>query len=163
MACRDVRAGTLDRLMRAPTRSKAEARVREGRVEDGREDLEEGLLNESVEHRGDAQHPHALPIRFGNLHAPDGLRDVRAAEQLLPDTRPVLAAIGHQVIDGHAVDAWCPTVAHHARVCGDEILSPHDLLDEGQSLVSARINACRARLTRGVPLSRRSAAGLRSP
>jgi hypothetical protein len=49
----------------------------------------------------------------------------------------MLTAIGHQVVDGHAVDAWCPAVAHHARVRGDEVLSPHDLLDEGQSLVSA--------------------------
>jgi hypothetical protein len=49
----------------------------------------------------------------------------------------MLAAVGHQVVDRHTVDAWCPAVAHYARVCGDEILSPHDLLDEGQSLVSA--------------------------
>jgi hypothetical protein len=47
MAHRDVVAGTLDRLVRAPARAKAVARVREGRVEEGREDLQEGLLDES--------------------------------------------------------------------------------------------------------------------
>jgi hypothetical protein len=51
-----------------------------------------------------------------------GMWDIRTAEQLLSDPRPVLAAIGHQVVDGHPVDARSPTVAHHARVCGDEIL-----------------------------------------
>ncbi len=35
MPRRDVAARTLDRLMRAPSRPKAKARVREGRVEDG--------------------------------------------------------------------------------------------------------------------------------
>jgi hypothetical protein len=49
----------------------------------------------------------------------------------------VLTAIGHQVVDRHAVDSRCSAVTHDACVCGDEILSPHDLLDEGQSLVSA--------------------------
>ena len=137
MSRRDVLAGTLNRLMRTPSRTKAIARIRERRGEDGREDLEQGLLNESVEHRGEAQHPYALPIRFGNLHTPDGLRDVRAAEQLFPDARPVLAAIAHQVVDRHAVDARCSAVAHHARVGGDKVLSLHDLLDEGQSLVPA--------------------------
>ena len=45
--------------------------------------------------------------------------------------------VRHQVIDGHAVDARCSVVTHHPRVCGDEILPPHDLLDERQTLVPA--------------------------
>jgi len=47
MTRRDGAARTLDRLMRAPSRPKAEARVRKGRVHEGGEDLQEGLLNES--------------------------------------------------------------------------------------------------------------------
>lgn len=66
----------------------------------------------------------------------------------LPDARPVLATVRHQVVDGYAIDARRPTVPHDARVRGDQVLSPHHLLDERQSLVSARVFACRARLTR---------------
>lgn len=91
------------------------------------------------------------------------MRDVRAAEQLLSETRPVLAAIRHQLIDGHPVDARCPAVAHDARMCGDEVLSPHDLLDEGQSLGPARVAVCRARLTHGVRPVPRSAGDLPGP
>ncbi len=83
-----------------------------------------------------------------------------AVEQLLPNARPVLAAVRHQVVDGHPVDARSATVAHHARVRGDQILSPHDLLDECQSLVPAWVFACRVRLTLDARTSLRAAASL---
>jgi hypothetical protein len=46
---------------------------------------------------------------------------------------------------------------------GDEVLSSHDQLDERQSLGSAGILACRARLTHSIPTSRPSVASFRGP
>jgi hypothetical protein len=89
---RALHAAALRHVNRVTCRSAGQSRRRKPHR---REDLEQGLLNESVEHRGDAQHPYALSVRFGNLHVPDRVRDIRAAEQLLSGSRPMPAAVGH--------------------------------------------------------------------
>jgi hypothetical protein len=127
---RDVRAGTADRAVRAASRAEAEAAVRKRGVDEGRQDLEEGLLNESVEGGGNPQRPHALPARLRNSYAPDRLRLIATAEEFLPDTRPVLTTKRHQVVDGHPVDAGCACVLHHARIRGEHVLPPQRLLEE---------------------------------
>ena len=104
-----------------------------------------------------------MPAPF-QLPIPCVEQNVSAAEQWLSDPRPVLAAVGHQIVDRHAIDARCPAVAHDARVCGDEVLSSHDQLNARQSLGSAGMLACRARLTHATPTSHRpSVASLRGP
>ena len=125
--------------------------------------MQDGLLNEAVEHCGDAQRPLPLAVRFGNVHPPDRLRNIRPAAQLLPDARPVPPAIRQQLVDRHPVDARCPIVVHHTRVRGDQVLSPHHLLDECERLVPIRVVACRARLTRGIRLVPRAAGRQRDP
>ena len=86
-----VLASPVHRLVRAPPRSEAEAAVREARIEDGVQDLEQGLLDQSVYHRRDAQQPDPLACWLGDLHPQHRLRLVAAVEQLLPDSRPVCA------------------------------------------------------------------------
>ena len=70
-----------------------------------REYLRDGLLDESVQHRGNAQGA-GLPVWFRNFHAPHRLRRVGARNQLGAQDRPVVSEVLGEFIDCHAVDAW---------------------------------------------------------
>ncbi len=118
------------RAMSTAARTEAEAVVREGRVEDGRQHLQQGLLNRPVQHRRDTEHPHTLPVRLRDLDPKHRLGTVAAAEQLLPDPRPVLAAVRHQLVHGHPVDARCPAVPHHTLVGCQDVLTAQRFLHE---------------------------------
>src|SRR6186997_1941422 len=83
MSRRDMLAGAEHRIVRSSPWPKAEAAVRERGIEQGLQDLKQGLLNQSVEHRGNAQRSHPA-VRLGNFHAPNGLGLILAAEQFLP-------------------------------------------------------------------------------
>jgi hypothetical protein len=51
----DVFAGSEQRLMRSPSRAEAKARRREARIEQRLEDLQHRLLDQTIDHRRDAQ------------------------------------------------------------------------------------------------------------
>src|SRR5438552_2573099 len=89
MTRRHVLAGTQDRVLRAATRPKAEAFRREGRIKDRLQYLEQGLLDQPVQHRRNAQRPYSSTIRLGDFHLPDRLRNVPSLEQFLTDACPV--------------------------------------------------------------------------
>src|SRR5207247_8685466 len=78
---------------------------------------------------------------------PPGLGLVAAAEQLLPDPRPVLTAAGHQLVHVHPVDSGGPAVSHHALVCCQNVFPAQHLLHEPRSLVTSILSVCRVRLT----------------
>src|SRR5713101_5145135 len=92
------------RLMCRPSRTKAVAVGGEGRVESRLEHLQYRLLDEPVEHRGNAKFPHpAVWLRY--LNASHRRRRIRAAQQLVPMCRPVRSQVIRQLVDGPAVDA----------------------------------------------------------
>src|SRR5665213_427145 len=111
---RNIRLRPLHRLMRRALRPEAEARLRERRVPAGLQHLHYRLLDQAVEHRRNAEQPHAAR-RLRYLYAPHRLRLVGAVKQLRPDRRPVLFQVVRQVIDTHAVDARRTFVAPYLR------------------------------------------------
>ena len=104
------------------------------------------LLDHPVQHRRDAERPHpATGLR--DFHPSHRLWLVRAAEQLLPDARPVLAAVALECFDGHPVDARGTAVRHHPRVRRRHVLAAQHFVDETPSLVPGCSAACHACLT----------------
>jgi len=67
------------------------ARSREARIERTRQDLQDGLLDQAVEHVGNAELL-LTAIPFVDGLSPDGRGLVRAIEKLLPDRRPPWSA-----------------------------------------------------------------------
>ncbi len=132
--------------MRAPSRPKAVTVGRERRVEDGRQHLEQGLLDHPVQHRRDAEPPYpASGLR--DLYPPYRLRLVPAAQQLFPNAWPAFPAVRLQHFDGHPVYPWCTAVRHYPRMGRDQVLAAQHLLHELRSLVPGCSVLCRARLT----------------
>ena len=109
-ACADVVLRALHRLMGRASGSEPVARIRETTVPVPLQHLHYGLLDEAVEHRGDAERTNAAR-HLRDLHAPYQLRCVAAVEKPGPDLRPVVLQVIAQVIDGHTVDAGRPFVA----------------------------------------------------
>lgn len=133
--------------MRAAFRTKAKAGVREAGIEDRGQYLEQGLLDQAVQHRRDAQHPHAFPIGLGYLYLPHRLGDVRAAEQLPPDAWPVLTTEVGQIIDAHAVNARRSLVRTDTLIRCEQVFSLHHLLDQNRRKVPGCSRMYRACLT----------------
>jgi len=77
-----------------------------------RYDVRDGLLNETVQHRGNAQGT-GLPIWLWNLHTLDRLRLVLARLQLRAYLQPVVSEVLWQFIDCHAVDTRRAFVLAH--------------------------------------------------
>ena len=101
-----------DRLMCIAARSKAEARIREPRIEDRREHLGDGLLDHTVCDRGNSEHAFAA-VGFGDFHPSHRLRPVSPALDPRAQRRPVFARMGGEVLHGHAVDARRSLVGLH--------------------------------------------------
>ena len=78
--------------------------LREGRVEQRLQDLQEGLLDEPVEHRRDAELALAAAA-LGDRQPSHRLRLVASREQLLAEPRPVHAQVGGSSLHRHPVDA----------------------------------------------------------
>jgi hypothetical protein len=78
------------RVVCTPSGPKAVARIREGRIEPRLQDLQQGLLDEAVEHRRDAELALA-PAGLRDHHPPHRLRLVVPGEQFLAQAWPVHA------------------------------------------------------------------------
>jgi len=120
---RDVLLRPLYGLMRRARRPEAEACLGERSIPVRLQHLHRRLLDEAVEHRRDAERPHAAR-RLRYLHPPHRLRFVGAFKQLSPDRGPMLLQVGRQIIDAHAVDASRALVALHLRQCLLQVLTP---------------------------------------
>src|SRR5215831_9931576 len=119
---RDVRLRPLHSLMCRVPRSEAKARLGERPVPVRLQHLHHRLLDEAVEHRRDAERPHAAR-RLRYLHPPHRLRLVGALKQLSPDRGPVLLQVGRQGIDAHSVDSRRALVALHLRQRFPQVLT----------------------------------------
>jgi hypothetical protein len=102
-----------NRVVRTPSGPEAVARIREGRVEQRLQDLQQGLLDKAVKHRRDAKLALA-PAGLWDRHPSHRLRLVASGEQFLAQTRPVHAQIAGQLFDRHPVDATTSRVLSNA-------------------------------------------------
>ena len=98
----DAPPGHLNRLMGGPVRAEPERGPGEMRVEDRREYLRKGLLNQPVQAGGHPQQPLAAP-GLGDHHPAGRRRPVRARVQGLADLRPVPGQPRNKLLRGHAV------------------------------------------------------------
>lgn len=111
--------------MRRAPRPEAEAGLGERRVPVRLQRLHHRLLDEAVEHRRDAERPHATR-RLRDLHPPHRLRLVGAVDQLSPDRGPMPLQVGRQIVDTHAVDPRRTLVAPHSCQRRLQVLSVKD-------------------------------------
>src|SRR6056297_3321263 len=94
------------------TRSKPVTRIAEVRVEHGRENLDDGLLDQAVDNVWDTKQP------FAAIGLVDGLAShrigaIRAIEQLLSNRRPAGSKPVGEVRDRDSVRPGSPTVSFH--------------------------------------------------
>ena len=82
--------------------SKTETRFRETRIEDRSQNLQDGLLNDTVHHVWNAEMPLST-IRFGNRLAPGRSRLVSPFQKLLSDRRPVGSTIIRELVDRNPI------------------------------------------------------------
>jgi hypothetical protein len=128
-------------VVRAAPRSETVAVLREGRVESWLQDLQEGLLNESVERRWDAEL--SLPsVALRNELTLHRLGPVGAREQLLSKHGPGLPQVLTQRFHRHPVDAGTALVLLHALQRRDDVAALDDALHQlhvvcSRALVSA--------------------------
>lgn len=101
-----------DRVLRAPSRSKAVGVFRESGIELRLQYLQNGLLDETIQHGGDTEQALA-PTWFRNCPPPDGFGLVGFREQLRADRHPVSLQVGRQVRNRHTIDAWTAFILLH--------------------------------------------------
>jgi hypothetical protein len=126
-------------VVRTPSGPEAVACIREGRIEQRLQDLQQGLLDEPVEHRRNAELALAS-AGLGDRHPSHRLRPVASREQFLAQTRPVHAQIAGQHFDRHPVDAGTSRVLSNTLQCGQKVLAfarPLHQVAASQALVSA--------------------------
>src|ERR1039457_4342934 len=75
--------------------------------------LHHRLLDESIQHRRNAQLAHPA-VRLRDFHPFHRFWSIRSAEELFPDGWPVLFQVSRQLLDGHPVDAWTAFVGLHS-------------------------------------------------
>src|SRR5690606_14996767 len=115
-----------DRVVRPASGPKPVAVLAEGRIEDRLHHLQNGLLDEPIEHRRDPQLPDpAATLRY--LVPSYRRRLVASREQLRPDPLPVLPQVFRQLLHAHSIDARTPLVAPHALQRSDEVVALDDL------------------------------------
>src|SRR5512143_551116 len=117
-------------LMGRATGSEPVAMLRERRVPAALQDLQDRLLDQTIQHGGDAQLAHPA-VRFGDLDSPYRSRSISPVEQLFPDGWPVLTQVVPGLVDGPAIDAGARLVGADLLPCLFEVLSFAHLLHQG--------------------------------
>src|SRR4051794_4538453 len=116
-----------NRLMSGASGSEAVAVLGKRRVPSLLENLQQGLLDQSVDDTGYAELSDPA-IRLGYFDPLDRLRLVGSLEQLDPDARPVLTQVGLGVVDGYAIHARTAFVALNTFPCSFKVLPVAHLL-----------------------------------
>jgi len=122
-----VALGLGDRLMSRASGSEAVAVLGKRRVPALLENLQQGLLDQSVDDTGHAELSDPA-LRLGDFDPLDRLRLVGSLEQSGPDAGPVLTQVGLGVVDGHAIHARTALVALNAFPRSFEVLPVAHLL-----------------------------------
>ncbi|MNJ56854.1 hypothetical protein D3C77_524180 [compost metagenome] len=112
---RHMAAGCFYSLMSASARTKTVAVVREQRVEDGRELLQQGLLDQAIHDVGNTQLP-CSAFGFGDFNGAHTLRVVLTGQQPSLEDRPILLHVVRQLVDRHAIGTRCALVADHSLI-----------------------------------------------
>ena len=110
------------RMVRAAPRSIAVAGLREGRVEQRLQHLQDRLLHQPVDDRRDAQLTPSFATGFGNFHSPNRLRVVPVFQQFLRKSRPLLSQIPFEVAHFQAVHPRGSPVLHDPAVGFPQVL-----------------------------------------
>ena len=84
------------------------------------QDLQQGLLDEPVEHRRDAELALA-PAGLWNRHPSHRLRLIAPREEFLAQPRPVHAQVGGQLFDRHPIDAGLTRILPNTLQCGPKV------------------------------------------
>jgi hypothetical protein len=125
----DIGLRLCHRLMRRTLRPEAVAVLGERRVPSLLQNLQQRLLDQSIDDTGDAEFSDTA-VGFRYLYPPDWLRPVGSAEQLRPDIWPMLTQVTLGIFDGHPIDARSAFVASHALPRAHEIFSFAHLFHE---------------------------------
>jgi hypothetical protein len=115
--------------MRRTLRPEAVAVLGERRVPSLLQNLQQRLLDQSIDDTGDAEFSDTA-VGFRYLYPPDWLRPVGSAEQLRPDIWPMLTQVTLGIFDGHPIDARSAFVASHALPRAHEVFSFAHLFHE---------------------------------
>ncbi|MNE67099.1 hypothetical protein D3C80_1626890 [compost metagenome] len=99
---RHMAAGGFDGLVSASARTKAVAVIREQRVEDRRELLQQGLLDQAIHDAGDTQLS-CPAFGFGNVDGAYTLWVILTGQQPSLKGRPILFHVACQFVDRHAI------------------------------------------------------------
>ena len=118
----DMLACPFQGVVGTASQPKAEAVVGEPGVVPALQGLIQGLLNQSIDNRRDAQRPRTA-VRLGYFYLPHRRRFVGAVEQFLPDGFPAGLQQGFQFGDGYPVYAWSTLVANHPLVSPPHVLT----------------------------------------
>lgn len=110
-------------------RAKAVAVCVEVRFPVRTDDLCDGLLNESIHHRRNAQRA-GFTIALGNVHTLDRLRAIAARFQLAAQFRPVVFEMVRQFVNGHTVDARRTFVLLYLFQCALQVGAFQHLLQQ---------------------------------
>ena len=108
-------AGCFDGLVSASARTKTVAVVREQRVEDGRELLQQSLLDQAIHNTWDTQLTSSA-FGFGDFNGAYTLRVILVGQQPSLESRPILFHIARQLVDRHAIGTRCTLVADYALI-----------------------------------------------
>ncbi|MNV42734.1 hypothetical protein D3C71_1344190 [compost metagenome] len=112
---RHMVTGCFDGLMGASARTKAVAVIREQRIEDRRELLQQCLLDQAIHDAGNTQLP-CSAFGFGNVDGAYTLRVIFANQQPGLEDRPILFHVACQLVDRHAIGTRCALVADYALI-----------------------------------------------
>jgi len=116
-------------VVRPSARPEAVTRLREGGIETRLQDLQQGLLDEPVEHRRDAKLALAS-AGLRNRDPPHRLWLVAFRDKLFAQTRPVHLEEGGQFLHRHPVDAGTSLVLPNTFQRGQKVRSFDDLLHQ---------------------------------
>src|SRR6201993_2653636 len=108
--------------MSGTSRSEAVAMLGKRRVPLLLQNLQQGLLDQSVDDARDAELSDPT-VRLGNFDPLDRLRLIGSFEQLRPNAWPMLTQVVPGVVDGHPIHASAALVASNAFPRSYEILS----------------------------------------
>ena len=118
--------------MRSTSRPETIAVFGKRRINQRLQDLQQGLLNQSIRHGRYSQFPHAA-TRLGNLHTAHRLRPVTTVLQRLLDLGPVGLEILSRSLDRQSIYPRTASIGLDTLPCQGQVLSREHLLKQVSS------------------------------